>query len=358
MKKIIFNNYPVLKGPAIQILSRSFCYIKMAIWRIFSVFFFLTLFSCNGSEGTWDLTEIRIRDPFILPVKDESKYYMYAQMENRIDRNDDLTGVEVYVSSDLNKWTGPEPVYVVPDTLWARFKVWAPEVHFYHGKYYLFVTFTAQDTLDMERPVKMEEWPLLHKRGTQILVADSPAGPFVPFNNKPHTPEDWSALDGTLYIENGIPYMVFCHEWSQIIDGTIEYIELTMDLSATTGEPVTLFKATDAEWVRPYLKGYVTDGPFFYKTDKGTLIMGWSSFGENGYAIGTAISESGSIKGPWKQSELLYAENGGHGMLFRTFDNELMLTFHQPNSGRLERAQIYRITELDNNIIISGKYLP
>lgn len=318
----------------------------------------VVFFSCQRAELTTSLTEIRIRDPFILTDQTEGLYYMYAQMENRLDSDKHIKGVEVYTSRDLENWSGPEPVFVVPDTFWARNMVWAPEVHYYSGKYYLFVTFTSHDTLNMEKPVDMKEWPALYKRGTQILAADSPTGPFLPFADKAHTPPDWSALDGTLYVEDGIPYMVFCHEWSQIIDGSMDCIQLTEDLSGTLGEPVTLFTATQAEWVRPYLKGYVTDGPFLHKTRQGTLIMGWSSFGENGYAIATAVSESGSIKGPWEQSELLYAENGGHGMLFRTHENELMLVFHQPNSGRLERAQIYRIIEKDDRILLGEKYIP
>jgi hypothetical protein len=27
------------------------------------------------------------------------------------------------------------------------------------------------------------------------------------------------ALDGTLWVEDGVPYMIFCHEWIQITDG-------------------------------------------------------------------------------------------------------------------------------------------
>ena len=33
-------------------------------------------------------------------------------------------------------------------------------------------------------------------------------------------------LDGTLYVENGLPYMVYAHEWIQILDGTMEAVPL------------------------------------------------------------------------------------------------------------------------------------
>ena len=40
-------------------------------------------------------------------------------------------------------------------------------------------------------------------RGTQILVADHPKGPFVPHSDGPVTPRDWECLDGTLYVDPG-----------------------------------------------------------------------------------------------------------------------------------------------------------
>ncbi len=90
-------------------------------------------------------------------------------------------------------------------------------------------------------------------------------GPFVPFSNKPHTPSDWSVLDGTLYVEDGVPYMVFCHEWTQIVDGTMELVQLSDNLSETTGKVARLFRASETGWVRTVRNnGYVTDGPFFH----------------------------------------------------------------------------------------------
>jgi GH43 family beta-xylosidase len=300
------------------------------------------------------LEDIRIRDPYIVPDAAASTYYMYAQMGNRADAKE--KGVEVYSSKDLKKWTGPHPVFTFPQDFWANYQVWAPEVHMYKDQYYLFVTLSNTDTLAMPRPYLTEQWPRLVKRASQIFVADSPKGPFKAFENKPHTPVEWSSLDGTLWVENGVPYMVFCHEWTQVVDGTMELVQLKDDLSAPAGEPVTLFKAGDADWVTPlHEHGKITDGPFLYKTRSGKLIMIWSSFGTNGYAIGQAISDNGKIAGPWKQAELIFQENGGHGMIFNTFENELVLLFHQPNIGPHERAQMYLIEERNDRLVLISK---
>jgi hypothetical protein len=83
--------------------------------------------------------------------------------------------------------------------------------------------------------------------------------------------------------------------------------------------------------------------------------MIWSSFGSKGYAIGQAISENGKIAGPWTQAELIFKENGGHGMIFKTFEDELFLLFHQPNFGPQERAQMYRIEEKNDRLVLISK---
>jgi len=303
---------------------------------------------------TWSLDEIRIRDPFILADKATQTYYMYAQMDNRIDRQDKRKGVEVYTSKDLQQWEGPSPVFVIPPGFWADRMVWAPEVHAYQGKYYLFVTFTAEETFGTNL-----QGMFMNKRGTQILVADAPTGPFRPFRNGPHTPPEWMSLDGTLWVEDGVPWMVFCHEWVQVTDGTMELVRLKEDLSDTAGDPVTLFHATNAPWVKSLkdlggqVHGYITDGPFLYRTKNGRLLMIWSSFGEHRYAVGLAYSASGKIAGPWKQIEQpLFAANGGHGMIFQTFDDRLMLVLHQPNSSPDERAHFFELQDTGDSLTL------
>jgi len=307
----------------------------------------------RGAERSWTLKQIRVRDPFILTDPGSKTYYLYAQIGNRSNAEKGRRGVEVYTSRDLQMWSGPSTVFEVPADFWAKEAVWAPEVHRYRGRYYLFVTFTGTKLLGP----KPAERPALTQRGTQILAADSPQGPFRPLRNGPHTPEDWMALDGTLWVENNTPWMIFCHEWVQIEDGTMELMKLRPDLSAPADRPSTLFRATDAAWVQSLKQsqggnhGFVTDGPFLHRTRAGKLLMIWSSFGVNGYAIGIAESRSGSVVGPWRQqTEPLFGANGGHGMIFHTLHGRLKLVFHQPNRSLDERAQLYDIQETASSL--------
>ena len=320
--------------------------------------------SCFGQlANTYPLLieDIRIRDPFVYVDTKAKKYYMYAQLGNRLNNmreRSKLRGVEVYVSRDLNNWSLPQTVLLLQEDAWARKMVWAPEVFKYKEKYYLFTTLTGRDFPEGMRRDPSEGFevyegirPLAH-RGTQVFYADSPLGPFTRFENKPHTPIDWMCLDGTLWEEDGRPYMVFCHEHRQVVDGTIAYIRLENDLSASVGDPITLFRASEAPW-QAKRKNHVTDGCFMYRTRTGKLLMIWSSFAQKGYCVAVAESISGRLAGPWKHHhDLLFDEHGGHGMLFKDLNGQLRLVLHQPNEEMRERAKFYAIEDIGEGLRI------
>ncbi len=307
-----------------------------------------------------DIKDLYVRDPYIVADEQNKTYYLYKTIPSTKENLNRATGVELYRSKDLKKWTGPYTVFNTPADNWITGVIWAPEVHFYRGKYYLFATMNS----NIEWKKKREGYPDYLFRGTQIFHSAKPEGPFLPFDNKePHTPMDRMALDGTLWEENGIPYMIYCHEWVQIEDGTMELVQLSHDLSHPVGESITLFNASSAPWSTGDKKSdgsttYVTDGCFLYRTKTGKLLMIWSSFNNGKYAIGIAESTTGRVKGPWtQQSNLLFEEHGGHGMLFKTFEGKLMLTFHGPNSpGGSERMKLFEVEDAGTTLLL-GKQL-
>lgn len=306
-------------------------------------------------------SQIYIRDPFIFADETTKNYFMFSSANKSEFLKYEGNGVVVYQSKDLENWSKPQYVFKTPKNWWASEKhgVWAPEVHKYKGKYYLFATFTHPDkSLTIKKNLNAKTMV----RGTAILVADSLTGTFSPLSNKAQTPAEWMVLDGTLFIENGKPYMIFCHEWIQTEDGTMEMVPLSKDLSKPTGKPKTMFKATDASWAKKLENvkdwntgGYITDGPWFYRTKKGKLLMLWSSFGDKGYAVGLAESSNGKLNGKWKQKQRLFEKNGGHAMIFKTFEGKIILTLHQPNSGDI-RARFFEIEEENDNLIL-GKMI-
>lgn len=305
------------------------------------------------------IKDLNVRDPYIVVDKPSQTYFLYKSAMVKNDKGQRVSGVVVYESKDMKIWEGPRTVYTTPQDNWIKGAIWAPEVHEYKGKYYLFATLNS----NIEWKKMEEGWPPYTFRGTQIFHANSPLGPFLPFEDKlPHTPMDRMALDGTLWVENGKPYMIYCHEWVQVEDGTMELVELEEDLSKAKGQSVTLFNASSATWSNGQPKsngktGYVTDGCYLYKTKAGKLLMLWSSFKSESYAMGIAESVTGKVTGPWKQQpNLLFGKDGGHGMLFTALDGKLMLTLHGPNSpGGMERVQIFEIEDTGETLKIKKK---
>ncbi len=271
-------------------------------------------------------SDIIIRDPFVLPVPSRGLYYLFGTTDSEPWDVEAGIGFDCYASRDLEVWEGPFPAFRPAPGFWSKGQFWAPEVYAYRGEYYMFATFAAPG----------------RNRGTQVLRAVRPEGPYLPLTAKPVTPASMSCLDGTLYLDEGKrPWMVFCHEWTQIGDGAICVMPLSDDLSRAAGEVRTLFHASDAPWVRPLKPGkYVTDGPYLYR-DRGKLLMLWSSAGEHGYAMGLAESASGTLFGPWiHRSTPVFGRDGGHGMRFLNFDGRPMLTVHQPNTPGREHPAV------------------
>ena len=289
------------------------------------------------------LGDIQIRDPFLVTDHENATYYLFGSTDADV-WGTAATGFDCYRSADLHEWEGPIPAFRPSEGFWADRQFWAPEVHEFNGRWYMLATFKSETA----------------RRGTQILVADQPAGPFVPWSNGPVTPREWECLDGTLFIdESGSPWIVYCHEWVQIMDGEIVAQRLTADLRATQGEPVVLLSASQAPWARrlrhpqlpEHVSAYVTDGPSLYRLESGTLLMLWSSMGDDGYALGISRSESGTILGPWTHDEVpLWPKDGGHGMVATTLTGELKLVLHAPNETPRERAVLTPLAVTDQEL--------
>jgi hypothetical protein len=296
------------------------------------------------------LDSIRLSDPCILADKNTSAYYMTG------------TGGRLWKSKDLRKWTGPYTVTETDPDSWMgpRPMIWAAELHAYKGKYYYFATFT-------NRSVKIDtvRGNVIDRRASHVLVSDKPDGPYVPMKDPVYLPPDRPTLDGTFWVDkDGKPYMVYCWEWLQNWNGTMEKIELKPDLSGSIGEGTVLFRAHDSPWSRErdedgnIIPNKVTDGPWLFLTQTGKLGMIWTSWVFSDYTQGVAYSESGTLDGPWVQEkEPITPPNFGHGMLFRTFEGKLLMSVHSHSSVNGRTIRIPHLFEVDDSgdKIIVGK---
>lgn len=299
------------------------------------------------------LDSIRLSDPCILADQKTSAYYMTG------------TGGLLWKSKDLRKWTGPYKVTKTDSTSWMGKNpmIWAAELHPYKGKYYYFATFT-------NRNVKIDtiKGNVIERRACHVLVSDKPDGPYIPMKDSIYLPPDKPTLDGTFWVDkNGKPYMIYCWEWLQNWDGTVEKIELKPDLSGTIGTGKILFRASDSPWSREKRDGMdvpnkVTDGPYVFRTGTGRLGMIWTSWVYDVYTQGVAYSESGTLDGPWiQEKDPITPPNYGHGMLFQTLDGKWLMSVHSHKSENNRTIRIPHLFEADlsgDKLVIGKPYIP
>ncbi|MET0887948.1 MAG: glycoside hydrolase family 43 protein [Mycetocola sp.] len=288
-----------------------------------------------GFSNVHPLADIRVRDPFLLTVSSERAYYLFGSAHAEFA--DSLaSGFDCYRSTDLESWEGPIPAFRSPPGFWADRNFWAPEVHAHAGRYFMFATFDAEGVA----------------RGTQVLVADRPRGPYTPWSYGPLTPVNWDCSGGTLHMdETRAPWIVFCRDRTQFVDSEFVAQRLSADLRRPIGERILLFRAPDAE--RATLVG---SGPFLHRLRSGELVMLWSSPTINGSAMGLSRSETGRVTGRWvHDSQPLVTRHGGHGMIARTLEGQLLLTWHQPNIPPYERAVICPVVETRKRLQLNGR---
>ena len=307
---------------------------------------------------TVHFNDLAMSDPYIYAEPSNKTYYLTS------------SGGSMYKSKDLVMWEGPYKVVDIKG-LWlekAGFAA-AAEIHKI-GRYYYYAG-TWSDHSDLIQQVP-RRYNVPHNQ-TYLLRSETPEGPYKSFAVEPgydYQPHSWDCIDGTLYEEGGKVYMVFVHEWTQLIDGTMDYIELAPDLSYTVSEqPVTMFRASEHPAVAEMnsngeatfgmkMPGWVTDGPQMFRTQTGRLGMLWSSWGKERYIQCVCYSESGTIAGPWVQEpEPFLANNSGHGMLFRTFGGQLIYVVHHSEGNGPRKPQYWTVDDSGDRLVLGERIL-
>ena len=308
---------------------------------------------------TVSFDELSMSDPFIYPDPQTHTYYLTS------------SGGRMWKSKDLKTWTGPYNIIDIQG-LWlekAGFAA-AAEIHKIGDWYYYACTWSDHSDLIQQVP---RRYNVPHNQ-TYILRSDKPEGPYTSFAITPgydYQPREWDCIDGTLYEENGKVYMIFVHEWTQIIDGTMDYIELAPDLSYTLSpHPVTMFRASELPCGGEMnslgeatfglkMPGWVTDGPQLFRTQTGRLGMLWSSWGKERYLQAVCYSESGTIAGPWIQEpEPFLSDNSGHGMLFRTFEGKLVYIVHHVEGDGPRKPQMWSVDDSGDKLVLLDRWYP
>lgn len=115
---------------------------------------------------------------------------------------------------------------------------------------------------------------------------------------------------------------------------------ISSDYTTLLGNHTALFQGGDAKW-----SSVVVDGPSMLYINQ-TFFLFWSSFNQyyNGkYCCGYA--KASNLFGPYTQSEepVIWNDGGHSSWFYRNDTGQLQITYHEPNGGNEERAQIRQL---------------
>ncbi len=295
--------------------------------HIISCIIALSALSGNAQTLTND---VNLSDPFIMADRQSNTYYMTG------------TAGDIFKSSNLETWTTLPWAINTNGIAWiganhtapSAGQIWAPELYYKNGAYYDVVTFT--------NPNATTEGTNHTRRSIHILKSDNPQGPYkkIDGGDELYLPASKMAIDGSIWEEDGKLYLIYCYEWVQAGDGAIEYIELKPDLTGTIGSSHHICKASDG---RAWNTDAVTDGCFIFRTQTGRLGMIWTGWRSGVYVQGVSYSDNGKLTGNWSHSKSpITPDNHGHGMLFRTFDGQLLMSIHSNRNIDLSSQKFER----------------
>lgn len=256
----------------------------------------VALMGCISWAGA--TPEVDIHDPAL--GQDGGSYYLYSTGP----------GVPVYSSKDLKHWTARGRVFA-SEPSWARSvapdfngHVWAPDVTYADGKYYLYYSIssfgkndsaigvTVNKTLDPSSPD--------YKWEDKGIVVRSVAGR-----------DDWNAIDGNVIADaDGTPWMTFGSFWSGI-----KLVKLTADRTRLAEPQVwyTLAARPRANGDTKTAGDGAVEGPFlFHKGDYYYLFVstGYCCRGKaSTYRV--AVGRSKTITGPYLDKAGVDMARGG-----------------------------------------------
>lgn len=274
--------------------------------------------------------EIRVHDPVM--IRQNNTYYLFCTG----------MGINVFSSSDMKSWQREKPVFDAAPS-WAveaipGFKghIWAPDISFYNGKYYLYYSVSAfgknTSCIGLATNTTLDPKDKDFKWVDHGKVIQSVPGRDL-----------WNAIDPNLaFDERGQPWLTFGSFWSGI-----KLVRLKADLQepAVPEEWYTISKrARSYKTADPNPGEAAVEAPFIFK--KNSYYYLFVSFDfccrgmESTYKIGVGRSEK--IQGPYVDKDGVRLDEGGGTIVLQgdnawpgvghnavcTFDGMDYLVFH------------------------------
>jgi len=167
-----------------------------------------TNYSCPSSRRHGKLADVAVADCACADTNSQTYYLVSStgRREQTAARGGRITS-KIWI-----RGRGRTSFFETPTNFWSRRGIWAPELTLTTENFTSFDIHT-----DELLPEQWRDWNRGKARLT-ILAGDSRAGRSCR-SQIIHVPTDMMTLDGTFWIEDGVPFMVFSHEWVQITDG-------------------------------------------------------------------------------------------------------------------------------------------
>ena len=272
--------------------------------------------------------DIPLRDTFVC-VGPDGYYYMTGTTGP--DFWDNNYVIHIYRSADLTEWEDLGEVWDFrEDATWAkdlskedRVPVWAPELCYVNGNWYMTYTMGFWDAMSC---------------GILVSTTGRPEGPYTDTSDSRLVDN----LDGSLFVEDdGTVYFIYK-------DGLIA--PLNEDLSGFAGGFQQLLAADGLPVGFEGCSIFKHNGKYYL-----TAATYNQSYDENGNLVTTydsMIAVSDTLMGPYSETRLLL-RNGGHNNLFADKDGNVWNTLFAPTGtlGFSCQPAIVRLTEDERGIL-------
>lgn len=288
--------------------------LNMAVWLCFCV----------------HAQDITVHDPVM--IKQNNTYYLFCTGH----------GISVFSSTDRLQWKQEKPVFAQPPQ-WAveaipEFKghIWAPDIVYHNGLYYLYYSVSAfakntscigvVTTPTLDPTDKNFKWTDHGK-----VIQSVPGRDF------------WNAIDPNIvFDETGTPWMTFGSFW-----GGIKLVKLNSNLKVVAQPEVwqTLSKRQRDFKTHDYDPGEgAVEAPFIFKKDNFYYLfisLDYCCRGANStYKV--AVGRSATVQGPYVDQQGVRLDQGGGSLVVEgnknfagvghnsvyTFDGKDYLVFH------------------------------
>jgi GH43 family beta-xylosidase len=236
-------------------------------------------------------------DPFVLKYLDS--FYLYHSGETAGRR-----GISVHRSSDLVDWEFQGYALEPADTGWAWSDLWAPEVVYERGVFYMYVSATRRRTEDEPRTWSHEGEGAEAGRRLGLARADSPLGPF---QLDPEALVERWAIDGHPFRDDDGTMWLFYNVHTEdlgiqdVLRGTGNVCDRLASPDRLAGTPLPVSVPSEPWEGGPNGDWYWNEAPYVLKR-RGRYYQLYSggAFWDDSYAVGFA--HASSLRGPWRKN--------------------------------------------------------